>query len=432
MRLAVLAGVVLACPVPAALAAACGGDCDRNCSVTVDEVLTMVNVALGQSPVFECGAGDADADEAITVDEILGGLVHALEGCAGASCESRCRVPAGAGVNFDPEGEPCEFLSSYRFFKGNGTAQLANERVLPYDLNTQLFSDFTAKHRFVYIPAGPAAEYDSFASFDFPIGTVLIKTFAYPFDLRDPSAGEDLIETRLLIRRAAGWVALPYVWNDDESDAVLRLIGKRVTVSGIDHDGVGRSYEYSVPNANQCKECHEEQEDVVSPLGPKARNLNKEYRYADGAENQLLRWSRAGILRGAPADPEQAPRAAVLEDPDSGTVEQRARTYLDVNCSHCHNPGGAARTTGLYFHIQNDDAYSLGVCKQPTAAGQGTGGFARVIDPGRPETSIIPFRMGSTQTGIAMPELGRRRTHDEAVALIEQWIAGVGGTCGDE
>jgi len=342
--------------------------------------------------------------------------------------ETRCAVPPGTGVNFDPADEPCELLSSYRFFTGPASAMAPNDGVVPYDLNTQLFSDYAVKHRFVWLPPGTAAGYSDRDSFEFPVGSVIIKTFTYPNDARDPAAGEQLIETRLLLLYPHGWVALPYVWNADHTDARLQTTGASLTVTGIGADGSQTMSQYNVPNANQCKECHRESIDVTGPLGPKARHLNKDYTYAEGTENQLAHWTRLGILRGAP-DPSQAPRTAVFDDPSSGTLEQRARGYLDVNCSSCHNENGAARTSGLYLTAHETAAVHLGICKSPVAAGIGTGGFQYDIVPGKPDESILTYRMVSVQPGVAMPELGRQRVHTEGVAVIADWIRSLPGEC---
>ena len=430
LSLAMLAATVVSLP---RAASACRGDCNFDCQVTVDEILTLVNGGLGQLPASSCLAGDSNLDRRITIDEILTGVTNALDGCGGPPCvaadETRCEVNPGTGVNFDPMDDSCQFLSSYRFFKGSGALQIPNDDVVPFDLNTILFSDYTLKHRFVWLPPGTSATYDDQETFEFPAGTVVIKSFAYPDDQTDTSPGQDMLETRLLVRRPEGWVGLPYVWNENKSDAVLRVVGATIEVSGIQSNGEPGSFQYSVPNSNQCKECHKEHNDIVGLVGPKARNLNRTYEYADGPENQLAKWTQLGILSDAPADPNEAPRAAVFDDTSSGTVEERARTYLDVNCAHCHNPSGAARTTGFFLNIQENDPGRLGICKSPTAAGAGTGGFGRVIDPGHPESSIVTFRMASTEPEIAMPELGRRRVHDEALGVVADWIAGLEETC---
>jgi len=423
--------ITLALALPAA-AQVCGGDCDQNCAVTVDEILTMVNGALGQVPVASCNSGDTNIDGQLTVDEILAGVSNALQGCNGPPCrilESRCAVPDGTGVNMDAADEACDYLSSHRFFTGRAALQQPNQGVVPYDINTELFTDYANKHRFVWLPPGTAAPYDPRRPFEFPLGTVLIKTFAYPRNQTDPSRGEDMLETRLLVHTAEGWVGRPYVWNADNTDAQLKQIGATLDVAGIQADGEFGMFKHIVPNANQCKGCHRAFDDLTSPIGPNARNLNKDYPYADGAANQLTRWAALGILAGAPADPRDAPQAAVFDEPESGSVAERARSYLDVNCAHCHNPTGPARTSGLFLEFDETNPTRLGLCKQPVAAGRGTGGRSHVVDPGSPDSSILTFRVESDDPEIMMPELGRTRAHAEGLVLIEQWIADMDGEC---
>jgi parallel beta-helix repeat protein len=348
----------------------------------------------------------------------------------GGSNETQCAVPPGSGVNIDPSQPSCEFLSSYRLFLGDGSTQEPNEGVLPYDLNTPLFSDYALKHRFVWIPDGGSATYSPSDSFDFPVGSVIVKTFAYPIDFRDLDLGEQLLETRVLLHRESGWVGLPYVWNEDRTEATLRVVGATFPVNWIHTDGSMRQINYRVPNTNQCKGCHDEHDGVFAPLGPKARNLNKDFDYGDGVENQLSRWASFGYLSGAPLDPSEAPRTAVFDDPSSGDLAARARGYMDVNCGNCHNPTGPARTSGLYLTVDVTNSTELGVCKSPVAAGQGSGGLNFDIVPGGPDESILVFRMESVEPGIAMPEIGRQTVHVEALEVIRDWITEMEGSCG--
>lgn len=407
--------------------------------MSIDELLVGVNISLGTAPVSACTAFNRDGNAGVSIDELLAGVNHASSGCPPSptpsptatpvpSGETRCAVPAGEDVNFDPTQAFCELLSSYRFFRGNGAAQAPNEGVLPFDLNTALFSDYARKHRFVWMPVGVSAAYHARESFVFPVGTVLIKTFAFPRDERDPSLGERLIETRLLVRRAGGWEAITYLWNEAQSEARRRVIGARVPVEVPLADGSLFSITFHVPNTNQCKECHTEHNDVVGPLGPKARNLNRDVAYADGLDNQLRRWTVQDYLSGAP-DAAAAPRSPAFDDPADGDLVARSRAYLDVNCGHCHNPTGLARTSGLYLDSSEQSAACLGVCKPPVAAGQGSGGRRVDIDPGNPDGSILIYRMESTAPGVAMPELGRQTVHGEAVQVLRDWISALGGDC---
>lgn len=295
-------------------------------------------------------------------------------------------------------------LSDYGFF-----ADLAGEkpaaRVVPYDLETPLFSDYAGKHRFLYVPAGQKARYDAEAAFDFPLGSAIVKTFGYP------QAGKfKPLETRLLLRRASGWVALPYVWNAEGTDALLKRAGTRIPVTFTDPSGASRSISYAVPNQNQCKDCHA-LSGAIAPIGAKARYLNH--------RGQLQTLVRAGLLDRAPAD---APRVARWDDP-AAKLEDRARAYLEINCAHCHNPAGAASNSGLFLDLARSDRTALGVWKRPVAAGRGSGGRDFAIAPGDPEASILIYRMESTEPGIAMPELGRATAHKEGVALVREWIA---------
>ncbi|MBS2025844.1 MAG: hypothetical protein JST92_25870, partial [Deltaproteobacteria bacterium] len=180
---------------------------------------------------------------------------------------------------------------------------------------------------------------------------------------------------------------------------------------------------YLVPSSTQCRQCHV-LSNVTTLIGPKARNLNRDFAYSTGTENQLAHWTSLGLLTGAPA-PSAAPKLAVWNDPSTGTVDARARAYLETNCAHCHNAGGEARTTGLFLLTSETDPAVYGVCKQPVAAGPGSGGHTYDIVPGDPDNSILPFRMTSTQAGILMPQIGRSVEDKAGVALVRDWITGI-------
>jgi uncharacterized repeat protein (TIGR03806 family) len=332
------------------------------------------------------------------------------------------------GVRVDIEAEAPKLLSQYGFFQGTLADLKPSEGVLPYDLNSPLFTDYAHKARFVWMPAGKAAVYNASETFDFPEGAVLIKNFYYPADFRQPQGKRRIMETRLLVRKEDSWDARTYVWNDDQSDAVFEQAGDMKPVEWIHTDGKVRKVNYTVPNKNQCKGCHIFGKTQL-PIGPKARNLNKTYTYSDGAENQLTRWVKLGYLTGAPANPEAAPRLARFDDPSTGTVDQRARAWLEINCAHCHNPKGPGGTSGLNLLADNTDMEAWGICKHPVAAGRGSGNREFDIVPGKPDASILLYRLESNDPGEMMPELGRTVVHEEGVALIREWIASLNGKC---
>jgi uncharacterized repeat protein (TIGR03806 family) len=342
-----------------------------------------------------------------------------------------CLVMTSSGCNLDfhrdvrlylEEPFP-QKLSAWHLFTTTDHGRLTpNARVLPYDLNTPLFSDYADKYRFIWMPLGTSAEYKEEVPFEFPVGTIFAKTFAFP---ADGHPGEErLIETRLLVRTKSRWVPLPYIWNAGQTEATLQLVPNPVAIRYTDAAGRAHDFTYQIPNTNECRECHDNMK-ALQPIGPKARNLNKDFSYSDGAANQLARWTTVGYLRGAPA-PSAAPRAAKWSEPSTGSLDERARAYLDNNCAHCHQPGGTAGYTGVDFRLGHFDPAGFGVCKHPNSAGN-MGDRRYDLVPGDPEDSILVYRLESSAPKIMMPQIGRAVVHTEGVALVREWVAALQG-----
>lgn len=326
-------------------------------------------------------------------------------------------------VSIDVEAKkPAKFLSEMNFFVvENGLMTTKpNAGVEPFDVITPLFSDYTEKYRYVWMPDGVSAAYHDRDVIDFPVGTVMLKTFSYLHDVRDPSLGERVLETRLLIHNSKGWKGWVYLWNEDQMDAELKIAGTTVDAEWIDASGKPMKNNYIVPNINQCKGCHE-QAGELEPIGPKARYLNMDYEFEHGTQNQLSRLAEVGYLTGLPDDMETVSAVARWDD-ESAPLERRARAWLEMNCMHCHNLEGPASTTGFVLDYYETDPIKLGVMKPPVAAGRGSGGFLFDVVPGDPDESILVFRIESTDPGIMMPELPRRLVHKESAKLIRAWI----------
>src|ERR1039458_7209556 len=175
-------------------------------------------------------------------------------------------------------------LAAWRLFIGDPAALKPNAGVVPYDLNTPLF----------YVP----------------VGTIFSKTFAFPD--ADQGGRQRIIETRLLVNGRSGWVTLPYVWNREQTEATLDVAADPATVHWVHPSGTRYTIDYVIPNTNQCKGCHDRSK-TVTPIGPKARNLNKDFNYPEGRFNQLAYWTKIGYLKGAPP-PDRAPKLAVWDD----------------------------------------------------------------------------------------------------------------------
>ena len=310
-------------------------------------------------------------------------------------------------------------LSSWGLFEVRNGRWSPNPELIEYDLNTPLFSDHTIKHRYVRLPAGQAMIWEETESLKFPTGTVIAKTFAYPDDADDKSPGERFIETRIQFLEPTGWYGYSYIWSDDQADASLSLGGGMVDVSWINADGERMTNKYQIPNANQCLSCHS-QNKKYSPLGTTASNLNRPGVQKDVA-NQLTHWMQCGILKDCPA-PEERPMLPVFDDPNTGSLDARARAWLEVNCAHCHNPSGSARTSGLDLRTVQKSAAKFGVFKSPIAAGKGSGGRRYDIVPGKPEESILLYRLETDEPGARMPSLARNLNHRDSTLLIREWI----------
>jgi len=364
----------------------------------------------------------ADATDSRSRAPLLG-LAMAL-GLAAAGCGSDEDVGGGpTHVTPAPFGEPYEHLSAWHLFS-DARSQKPAERVEPYEVSSPLWSDAAWKHRFIHLPEGAVVGYSESERWAFPVGAILVKTFAYPVDARDPALGEHLVETRLLVHEPDGWVPLTYVW--DGNDAGLEVAGATVPVSWIDELGAPQSLDYSVPNTNMCKECHGEPSTPVT-LGGRTRQLNRSRDYATGSENQIDHLADLGWLDQTPPPADQR---ETLPDPfGSAPVGERARSYLDANCAHCHQAGNAASSSGVYFDWPSTAAgtpgASFGVCKTPTSAGGATCGLSYDIVPGQPNQSILLCRVKSREPKVQMPPLATQLTHGAAVTMLSDWISGL-------
>lgn len=363
----------------------------------------------------------------------------------------------------------CPRLEQYNLFADpHDPRSLPHEGGVPFVLNTKLFSDYATKYRVAFIPPGEPAVYrdgqdgnNVNGAIDFPVGTVIAKTFAFT---DEANGTEELVETRLLIKRTsqsgkAFWAGLPYIWEEQDGERVARFTpagGSRAVHWHYRDANTGQllsgdTEAYSVPNANQCITCHgnDDRPGGSAPIGPKPRNLNRAYQPesafmgSDGQGgfprvNQLQYWIDQGLLAGAPdlvldgegvaTNIERLPRWNLPGDGgltanSPADVEQRLRAYLEVNCQHCHNDKGAASNTGYYLdHFREVDA-GYGICKKPTATGGGSCGRQYVVVPGNSAESIVSCRLAAEHDPQRMmPPIARSIAHDEAAALLDQWI----------
>jgi uncharacterized repeat protein (TIGR03806 family) len=293
--------------------------------------------------------------------------------------------------------------------------------LIPYDLIVAFWSDGATKTRWVAIPDG-RIKFSTNGQWIFPSGTVFVKNFDLPTDATDPSAKRRL-ETRLLVRDSAGGVyGVTYKWRADESDADLLPGSLFEEISIKTATGESRRQTWYYPSRKDCTTCHTAGAGGV--LGVKTRQLNRDYSYPSGvSDNELRTWNHIGLFEPAiPADELGSLPAMAASDDTSRGLEDRARSYLDANCSHCHHPGG----TVAYF----DARYTTPLAQQglidgPVLIDQGID-RPRVISPHDVWRSIAFMRV-NTDGDIRMPPLARETIDQKGVALLSQWINSLPG-----
>lgn len=368
---------------------------------------------IGLAVLVGCGApgGGATEGETGTTGEPSTGASTGAP--TGDPCEGSTRCPAELPM-------PMPRLSDYDFFQGPMRELVPKDGVVRYEVAAALWSDAAAKSRFIVLPPGGAIGFVEGEGWEFPEGTIIVKHFAFEHDRRDPSQGARNIETRLLYREGGLWRPFIYLWDEAETEATLLKVGKRVDVSFVDEAGQAQSEEYIVPNLDQCASCHE-RDDKDEILGIFTHQLNREVE-VEGAKVQQLEWmADQGMFTGTLPEVQALP---ALADPfGAAPLEDRARSYLHANCSHCHRLGGGAGNSGLVFLRWETEPAKYGVCKVPAAAGPGTGGHPYDVVPGKPDESILVFRMNSLDPEIKMPELPNRVIDAKGVQLIRDWIA---------
>ena len=325
-------------------------------------------------------------------------------------------------------------------FKSNQLS-LADDLV-PYEVRQKLFADYALKWRAVKLGGGNKVMIDANGLFHFPNGTVFVKSFyyirvngsqktllkispqpTYKKIYRSMRRNIFLVETRLLVLREGQWYPYVYIWNREQTDAVLEPGGnlQQLTFSSASKDK--HTLLYDVPSTLECADCHGgyDVNGKVHPLGPTLDQLNIDVTFKEGKYNQLEKWQDLGLLKGYDR---KRFKPFVLT-----STEAKAREYLQVHCGHCHNPYGLAASSRLFLTRNIHDSYRYGVCKPHIATGLASLGLLYDIYPGKPEKSLLLQRLKSDRPDVMMPELGRHWADGTGVKLIAQWIKSLPGRC---
>jgi uncharacterized repeat protein (TIGR03806 family) len=362
------------------------------------------------------------------------GLAALLASC-GADSPSRTDGSAGSGWGIEarPTGQTCvppaTTSAQPPLLSESGCADPADPTkpaatLLPYGIASPLWSDHAEKQRFIALPDGATIHVRNCAAtpaeceaperggtgqddgdWDFPAGTVFVKSFAL--------AGK-LIETRLLMRKGEfDWWGFSYRWRDDQSDA--ELLASNTDGYDATYEGPDGPQSWHFPSRQQCLQCHTTAAGVS--LGLDTSQLNFEYEYPNGVTgNQLDTLAHIGLFE---TTPEKRP---VYPSPADAALsaEERARSYLHANCSFCHRPGSNYTGIDLRFGIALEDMHLCG--EAPDKGDLGASGALR-LNPGAPESSVLSLRMHTLDALFRMPQIGSRVVDAAGTGSVDAWIA---------
>lgn len=320
--------------------------------------------------------------------------------------------------------------------------------IVPYEVNAPLWSDGAEKERFIGLPGDATIEFRGSGGWEFPNGTVLVKTFSLP--LAENTAGHRTrIETRLMIRQDGQWYGYSYEWNEEQTDAILvEASGKKVDLK-LASTGAGsetKKLTWSYPSRSDCMVCHSRAANYV--LGLSVLQLNRNATRANKEVSQLDHFVSLGLLRAndkkeketatEDADdsrkfelPSPASELAHLVDPadESIALEARVRSYLHSNCAHCHVKEGGGNSkfsvafdaslsaTDLVNGLPVHDAYGIT--------------DARLVAPKAPLRSLLLHRMANRGRG-QMPPLATSVVDEQALKLLTDWIVSLDESPSDQ
>jgi uncharacterized repeat protein (TIGR03806 family) len=317
-------------------------------------------------------------------------------------------------VNMFEGNTPHQTLSAYNFFEGDLNNLSPTFGVIPYELITPLFTDYAKKKRFIWMPNGVNANYvDDYSPIDFPTGSVVIKNFFY-YNVQ-PDNSTKIIETRIMYKKETEWDFANYVWNEEQTEAFFTNSGSTVNLTWIEGETI-KTTDYRIPSRAECFTCHNQLDDPT-PIGLRPQNLNKEYNYTEGAANQLRKLSELGYLN---ADLPNNINTVVDWNDNTQPLEARVRSYLDINCAHCHSDLGHCNYRPMRFaYPLTENSENIGVCVEPETQFIPN---SYIVKPNDTDLSILYYRLSTTDESFRMPLLGRTINHEEGIQLIEEWI----------
>jgi len=281
--------------------------------------------------------------------------------------------------------------------------QQVAEGVIPYTVNSGLWSDGASTRRWLAIPDETQITVETGGDWDMPVGTVLIQELSWkdaPF------------ETRFMVRHLDGsWAGHTYEWNAALTDADL------VPAAGLSKQ-IDGELNWDYPSQAQCSDCHSAA--AGRSLGLETAQLNGDLLYPGGIlSNQLETLESIGMFSNSLGGlPEELPALAAVNDTEA-PIDDRARGYLHSNCSICHRPEGSGQGP---MDVRFQTAFAAtGTCEaDPENGDLGVTG-AKILTPGDPSRSVMSLRMHATNEA-RMPGLGAKLVDPDGTAAIDAWI----------
>jgi hypothetical protein len=321
---------------------------------------------------------------------------------------------------------PARLRDTGLYTEGRGLQ--VDARNLAFSPQYPLWSDGAGKRRWIYLPPGTSIDGSRPDAWEFPAGTRLWKEFAVHAETAPAAVGQKIrpVETRFIERLSDGsWRYASYVWNEEGTGATLAHADgiAALPVAGAPN---GR---YVIPSQSDCRACHEGA--AVPVLGFSALQLSTDRDplapHAEARSGIDLRGLMArGLLRNFPPALIDTPPRIAARSP----AERAALGYLHGNCAHCHNDSGVPAPVDLML-AQSVAAEAAGAERVlrsmiGTASrfrAHGSGSDTSLLAPGRPDASVLIARVRSRNPQTQMPPLGTQLRDNEALALLERWIA---------
>jgi uncharacterized repeat protein (TIGR03806 family) len=318
------------------------------------------------------------------------------------------------------QGAPAATISQTGLFSDTAK-QIVAPGIIPYTVNSELWSDGAYKTRFFALPGSAQIVFSRDGIWQFPPHSVLVKNFYLEFVKGDPTSRQ-IVETRFLIKDEDGtWKGFSYQWNDDATEATLLRDSAYLTFFISDASAADGFVQqrYFYPGPEDCSLCHTAAAGHV--LGPTTGQLNGDFTYGNRTDNQLRTLNHISLFsEDIGEDYSLFPRWPNPRD-DSAALEERARAYLAANCSHCHRPGVVDRTfLDLRFSTPLHQTQTINV--SPTLGRlDADPDDARIINPGNGENSTLLLRTLSFSS-FRMPPVASNIIDQRGVQLLRNWI----------